>query len=141
MTEDTEDTEDNPGIVAPPFIYLIALRVGVRLDFLWPVALLPNGVQYAAGSAVIAASLVIAVAARREFGKVRTSFSPFDPATALVTSGPYRFSRNPGYLALTLAYIGISVAADIVWMLALLLPALAIVLYGVIAREERYLEG
>ncbi len=44
VTEDTEDTEDNPGIVAPPFIYLIALRVGVRLDFLWPVALLPYGV-------------------------------------------------------------------------------------------------
>ncbi len=73
VTEDTEDTEDNPGIVAPPFIYLIALRVGVRLDFLWPVALLPNGVQYAAGSAVIAASLVIVVAARREFGGSRAS--------------------------------------------------------------------
>ena len=81
------------------------------------------------------------VAAQRKFGKARMSFSLFDPATALVTSGPYRFSRNPGYLALTLAYIGISVAADTVWMLALLLPALAIVRYGVIAREERYLEG
>jgi len=64
-----------------------------------------------------------------------------DPATALVTNGPYWFSRNPGYLALTLAHIGITVAADIVWMLALLLPALAIVRYSVIAREERYLEG
>lgn len=124
-----------------PFIYLIALLVAVRLDFLWPVALLPNGVQYAAGSAVIAASLVIVMAAPREFGKARTSFSPLDPATALVTNGPYWFSRNPGYLALTLAHIGISVTADIVWMLALLLPALAIVRYSVIAREERYLEG
>lgn len=140
MTEDTEDTEDNPGIVAPP-IHLSHRSTG-RGQARLPVA----GCAAAEWGSIRRRIRRHRCEPRHRGGRSarvrrRTSFSPFDPATALVTNGPYRFSRNPGYLVLTLAHIGITVAADIVWMLALLLPALAIVRYSVIAREERYLGG
>ena len=62
------------------------------------------------------------------------------PTTALVTTGPFRFSRNPLYVALTLAYLGIAVAAQSLWALALLIVVLIVMQQGVIGREERYLE-
>ena len=61
--------------------------------------------------------------------------------TALVTEGPFQFSRNPIYLALTLIYCGIGMAADSGWVLGLVVPVLAVMRYGVIAAEERYLEA
>jgi protein-S-isoprenylcysteine O-methyltransferase Ste14 len=57
-----------------------------------------------------------------------------------VGDDPYRLSRNPIYLAMTLLYGGIAIAVDSAWPLALLPPLLAVMRYGVIAREERYLD-
>lgn len=74
------------------------------------------------------------------FRSARTSFDVRKPTTVLITDGPFRFSRNPGYLALSLLYAGIAVIADSLWVLALLAPALFVMHYGVIAREELYLE-
>ena len=66
--------------------------------------------------------------------------SPYSGSTALVTSGPYRLSRNPGYLGMALAFAGISLMTSAVWSLASLVPTLALIEFGVIRREERYLE-
>jgi len=131
---------DAPGIrVIPPVIYAGFLAVGIALDYFLPIPLLPATVQYPVGSALILASVLIVLSALREFRKARTSFDVRKPATALVMSGLFRFSRNPGYLALTLLYTGIAVAADSIWILALLVPILVVMHYGVIVREERYL--
>ena len=59
---------------------------------------------------------------------------------ALVTGGIYRHTRNPLYVALALVYAGIAVAADSLWALMFLAPCLGVIRYGVIAREEAYLE-
>ena len=53
--------------------------------------------------------------------------------------GPYRLSRNPSYVALSLLYVGIGVAADNSWIVAGLVPILIVMHYGVIVREEQYL--
>ena len=133
--------KDTAGVIAPPpVIYLAFLLIGLGADRLWPVAVLPQGPRYAAGAAVIALSLALAFSAFGQFRRHKTSFKPHEPSTALITEGPYRYSRNPMYLALSLLYAGLSIAADGPWTLALLVPLLIVMHYGVILREERYLE-
>jgi len=61
------------------------------------------------------------------------------PTTALVTEGPFRYSRNPIYLALTLLYVGVALLINALWILLLVVPAVLVLRYGVIAREEAYL--
>jgi protein-S-isoprenylcysteine O-methyltransferase Ste14 len=77
----------------------------------------------------------------REYHKARTHFDPRRPSARLVTTGPYRYSRNPAYLALTLLYLGGSAAVDSLWVLAGAAPAVLAAHWGVILPEERYLEG
>ena len=115
--------------------------MGLGLDQVWPVALIPDGVQYPAGFALVALGGVILTVAVRRFLRAGTSVETRKPTTALVTGGPFRYSRNPIYVAMGLAYAGIGIAADSPWVLGLLVPALAVMRYGVISPEERYLEG
>ncbi len=70
-----------------------------------------------------------------------TNVNPREPTTALVVSGPFRFSRNPLYVALTLMYAGLAVVANAFWVLVLLVPVLLVLHSGVVRREERYLEA
>ena len=132
--------KDTAGVIAPPpLIYFAFLLIGLGADRLWPVAVLPQGPRYAA-AAVIALSLALVISAFGQFRRHKTSFKPHEPSTALITEGPYRYSRNPMYLALSLLYAGLSIATDSPWTLALLAPLLVVMHYGVIIREERYLE-
>lgn len=70
-----------------------------------------------------------------------TSASPYRPSAALTTTGPFRFSRNPIYLAMTGLYLGVSLLVNSVWPLLLLAPLLLVMHRGVILREERYLSA
>ena len=135
------NANDCPGVIAkPPLIYLGFLGLGLGLDRLWPVAVLPETLQYALGAALIGLGLLAVVAAVRRFKAAGTSFHTHEPATAILSDGLYGVSRNPIYLGLTAIYIGAGVMADAGWVLALLGPLLLVMHYGVIAREERYLE-
>ena len=71
----------------------------------------------------------------------RGTLAPWAPPRRLVMSGPYRWSRNPLYLALTLIYAGVGLIADDLWILVLLVPLLLLIHWGVVVREERYLEA
>jgi protein-S-isoprenylcysteine O-methyltransferase Ste14 len=135
------NANDCPGVIArPPFIYLGFLLLGLVLDWLWPVAVLPETLQYALGAALVGLGVLVVVAAVRRFKAAGTSFRTHEPATAILSDGLYGVSRNPIYLGLTAIYIGAGVMADAGWVLALLGPLLVVMHYGVIAREERYLE-
>jgi protein-S-isoprenylcysteine O-methyltransferase Ste14 len=139
MTDTPE--QDAPGVIArAPFIYLGFLALGLGLDWLWPYPLLPEAVQYALGGALCALGLGVALASIRRFKAAGTNLDPLKPATAILTEGPYRWSRNPIYIGLTAAYAGIGIAVDAPWVWVLLPPTLVVMHYGVIAREERYLE-
>ena len=132
--------DDTAGVVAfPPLIFGVALVAGIAGDFVIAKRRLPRASQFvAAGCLAAAASLVMP--AVREFKKAGTAVDPFEETTALVQSGPFAHTRNPLYIALTLAYCGITLAARTSLPLALLPSVLWIVNAGVAEREERYLE-
>ena len=132
---------ETAGVIAPPpVIYLGSLGLGFVLEVLLPGAELPGWAQWA-GAAIIAAGVGLVVAFERAFTRAGTDANPYRASTALATDGPYRFSRNPAYLGMASIFIGIALAADAPWALVMLVPAILLMHYGVILREERYLEG
>lgn len=134
--------KDNPGVIAPPpLIYGAALILGLLLHRIFPAVLLPFPWNLAFGLPLMAMSALLAWSAFRAMRLAGTNVDPAKPATALVVDGPFRFTRNPLYLSLTLQYAGLTFVLNAVWVLALLPVVLAVIRYGVIAREERYLEG
>ena len=133
--------DDTPGVIAPPpLIYVGFLVVGLTLDHFWPVGFLPVSWRIPILILLIAAGAILAGFGLGEFGRVGTEISPYKPTTALATGGIYRYTRNPLYVALTLIYLGIALAMNGLWQLLLIVPLLVVMRYGVIAREERYLE-
>jgi protein-S-isoprenylcysteine O-methyltransferase Ste14 len=131
---------ETAGVIAPPpVIFLGFLGLGFALEGLLPGGDLPVAVQWL-GAVVILAGVALMLSFEIAFRRVGTDANPYRPSTALATSGPYRFSRNPGYLGMAVTYVGIALAADAPWTLVTLVPALVVIQLGVIAREERYLE-
>jgi protein-S-isoprenylcysteine O-methyltransferase Ste14 len=133
---------DAPGVIAPPpLIYLAGLAIGFGLDALLPSASLPGPVALPVGGALLVTGGALARSFFRALARAGTPISPYDAPTKLVTTGPYRLTRNPGYLGMALAYAGIAVVTQSPWVLVPLPVVLVLIDRGVISREERYLEG
>jgi protein-S-isoprenylcysteine O-methyltransferase Ste14 len=131
---------ETAGVIAPPpVIYLGFLGLGLALEGLLPGVELPGWTQWL-GAVVIVAGVALMISFELAFKRAGTDANPYSPSSALATDGPYRFSRNPGYLGMAITYIGITLAAAAPWSLVMLLPAALVIQYGVITREERYLE-
>ena len=131
----------NRGLVRPPLIYLGSLLLGLLLHFTWPLPLVrhPARAPIAAGVVLMAAGLFIA--AVRAFRAADTPVPGNRPTTTIVRTGPYRFSRNPIYLAFSALQAGVALWVGSLWLLITLVPALALMSFWVIPREERYLEA
>ena len=132
---------DTPGVIAPPpLIYLGALGLGFALDAAIAGASLPASVARPVGVALIVTGAGLMGTFVQAFARARTPVDPYTPSRAIVTDGPYRLTRNPGYLGMALTYAGITIASNAPWALLPLPAAIAVIDRGVIAREERYLE-
>lgn len=135
------DTRDTAGVIAPPpLIFLAALGAGFKLNKSIGKGSLPLRVRVPAGAATLAGGASLMRSFVRAFAQAGTPLDPYKPSEAIVTEGPYRLTRNPAYLGMTLAYTGFCLLSDSPWALAPLPIAVAITDRGVIAREERYLE-
>lgn len=133
--------KDTPGIIAPPpLIYLSAMAAGLLLDWRYPLAFLPGKLALPAGVLLIASGALCMATAFAAMRRAGTAVNPYQPTTAVVTDGPYRYTRNPLYLALALFYAGIAGLANALWAISLLPVVLAMIHYGIIQREEKYLE-
>ena len=132
---------DAPGVIAPPpLIFVTGLAIGFGLEALLPSASLPHALTWPLGGALLLAGLILARSFVAAFRRADMAVHPAKPTTAIVTTGPYRLSRNPGYLGMTLAYAGIAVLSGALWRFVSLVPTLVLIDRGVIAREEQYLE-
>jgi len=141
MSDDPRGAPDNPGVVAPPpLIYAGALALGLVANRLYQIAFLPRAVSRVLGLPLVFGGLAIGLLGFREMRRAETNVDPYKPATAIVTEGPYRFTRNPLYLGMTLVHSGITALFNALPAAMLLPLVLAVLRRGVIEREERYLE-
>lgn len=132
---------DNPGVIAPPpLIYAVALLLSLFLQKLVPLPLSAGRTKTLLGALLIGGAGAIGLFSLLKMREVGTNVNPTQPTTALVTSGPYRLTRNPIYLAITLLYTGLGLLFNTVWTLLLLPVVLLLMNRGVIEREEAYLE-
>jgi protein-S-isoprenylcysteine O-methyltransferase Ste14 len=132
------------GVIArPPLLFLGALLIGFVLDRLLPLPFPVPGIDQAywiIGGSLILIGLALAAAGIRNFSRSETPFVSIKPTRALVTTGIHGWTRNPIYLGMFLIYGGIGVAAQSLWILILALPLAITIRWGVVAREEAYLE-
>jgi protein-S-isoprenylcysteine O-methyltransferase Ste14 len=130
----------NLGIVRPPLVYLVAIALGLLLQFAWPVRLVPGAVSVPLGGLATLAAVALFLSAVRTFRRAGTPVPGNRPTTSIVRTGPYRYSRNPIYLSFSLLQLGIAFWVNSLWLLVTLLAAVALMSFVVIPREERYLE-
>ena len=98
----------NPGLLRPPIIFLCVILVGIVLSRAWPLHFVSSGVRLL-GPIVTACAGVLFLLSYREFRRAGTSVRGSERSTTIVLTGPYRFSRNPIYLAFILLVLGLSV--------------------------------
>ena len=134
---------ESSGVVfPPPLVAWGGIGAGWALDrFVFP---LPVGLEGAARTRV---TLLLGVLCFGVFGwsisrfrRAGTSIRPDRASTTLVTDGPFRYSRNPLYVSILVFQAGAGILLDSVWILMFLVPVALVLHYGVILREERYLE-
>ena len=128
-------------LVIPPLLYLGAVAAGLLLEWLAPLGWRAAPLTRAAGIGLVAAGLALAGWARRTFRRLGTDVHPRRPTTALAWDGPYRFTRNPMYVGLTAGYVGLALATSSIWTALLLIPVAILMHWGVVRREERYLDA
>jgi protein-S-isoprenylcysteine O-methyltransferase Ste14 len=117
--------------------------LGLVLDQVLPLPLtLPQValMRRTAGGGLILLGVAIAAAGVRNFSRAATPVPTNQPVRALVTTGIHGWSRNPIYVGMFVIYAGIGLAARSPWVLVHTLPLAITVRYGVVAREEAYLE-
>jgi protein-S-isoprenylcysteine O-methyltransferase Ste14 len=133
----------SPGVrFPPPILFVGALLLGWFLDRRWrPLPLSGLGVANVERLGIILVVIGVCLGAwgAATFRRARTAIIPHHPATRLVESGPYRFTRNPMYTGLTIAYLGASALLDSVWPIVILPIVLFLLVRLVIVKEEAYL--
>ena len=151
MTSDKR--KDNPGVIGfPPLIWAVSVAASLVVHFyvarvpmstlrLGSGQILPRAVALGIGIALFMIAPMLAISAMVRFKKAGTNVHPSEPATTIVRDGPYRFTRNPMYLALTLLQIGVAFLLNDALTFLFAAALVVIFHFGVILREERYLEA
>jgi protein-S-isoprenylcysteine O-methyltransferase Ste14 len=130
----------NLGVVRPPLVYLSSVLVGILLDAARPLPFVPAAATLPAGGSLVVVAVTLFWLAVRRLRAAGTPVPGNRPTTVIVRTGPYRFSRNPIYLAMSMLHLGIAIWVNSAWLVATLAGAVALMAVVVVPREERYLE-
>lgn len=136
-----QDPLDRPEVaVFPPLMMGLALLAVIALHWFWPLQISMRPLVLVVGIILSILGISSAAWGRRIMLQAGTNVSPLKPSTAIVTRGPFSFSRNPLYIGILSLFIGLSLIIDTWWGFVLLVPVALTLHLGVILREERYLE-
>ena len=133
--------KDSAGVIAPPpLIFGGALILAWVARNLIVFKLFPRPYNISLGVGFVLLGSLLALVTSLTLIRAKTALNPYRATTKVITSGPFRISRNPIYLGLTLAYLGVAIALDLMTAIALLPLVILLMNWGVISREEAYLE-
>jgi protein-S-isoprenylcysteine O-methyltransferase Ste14 len=136
----TAGPDSSNAIIRPPIAWALSFAVGLTLDWLYPAPFVPPNVPHSwVGAAVFAMAFGLAIWAIATIRRAGTQVETNRPTTAIVTSGPFRLTRNPIYVGMFLGLVGLAIGFDSLWILGMLVPLFLVIRYGVVAREEDYL--
>lgn len=142
----TTTSPDTAGVIAPPPLLAAgAIVLGLLLDYIAPAYLLSVmlswGTRILLGLELIAAGLALIVVAVRKLREANTSPEPWKPSTAVVTTGVFAWLRNPMYVGATATLLGLAILLASDWMVVMTVAFAVVLHFGVVMREERYLEA
>ena len=132
---------DHAGVIAPPPLIHFGALVGVvLLEWRWPAPVYTHSVVPIAGAVLVVIAVAFNLWAFRSMARARTPVNPYRRVTDIVDTGAFRISRNPLYVGLDGFFLGVTLLLNTWWGIGMLVPVLIVMHYGVIRREERYLE-
>jgi protein-S-isoprenylcysteine O-methyltransferase Ste14 len=126
-------------VVPAPVLYLGGIATGWLLQQLRPLPILVRLPSVWLGVLFVAAGFAVGVAGFVECQRCRTSVRPDRPSATVVSTGIFRYTRNPMYLGFTIGQLGAALLLGSAWVLLLLVPAV-LVTASIIGREEMYME-
>ncbi len=136
------DRDGAPVRIPPPVVYLAAVIAGGLVDrYLFSVPLdLPRGLRFGAAAVATALGIGVMAAAIGLFRRTGQDPKPWEPTPEIISTGVYRFTRNPMYVGMALLQAGVGLALASAWIIALVPVVLAVVYATAVRHEEAYLE-
>lgn len=137
----SDSQHETAGVIAPPpLLFVGGLALGQLVHKAVPRGFVPQRWRVPLGVALVGGGGALAGWAFTTMRRAHTSPEPWRPTTAIVMHGPFRYTRNPIYVAFTLIYVGLAAWRNSLATLLLLPAVLTVLRRGVIEREEAYLE-
>ncbi|HPF47454.1 MAG: isoprenylcysteine carboxylmethyltransferase family protein [Alphaproteobacteria bacterium] len=136
------DQQDNAGIIThPPVFYIIAMVIGLGLDYIFPLSFGLAGIEKIAAIVLFILGSIIIVLGFRLFASNKQSPSVHASVSKIYQSGIYAYSRNPIYLGVAIMMLAVGLYLDKLWILIMMIPLIIILNRAVIEKEEAYLEA
>ncbi len=136
------EKKDSPNVIAPPpLIFLSGLLLGGIATYFYPFAILPNALAVVLGNLLVLTGIGVIAIIYLQMKRAKTNIEPWKPTTKILDTGFYGYSRNPIYLGMILIYLGVTCLFNSIWFLPFLPLCLLVIHFGVILREEKYLES
>ena len=134
-------TRDHAGVAFhPPILLFLVIGAGFGLRSLLPLSFLPEFLTTPLGPMVSGAAFALFLWAVATMNRNGGSIPTGEPTDVIVECGPYRFSRNPIYLGMILLLVGVGIWNNSLWYLVIAVLFAVLLTWGVIIREERYLQ-